>query len=173
MSNILLSGRHDKTATVDDGDFDWLNQWAWRYFRIDNQEYAVRTEESDGRRRLIFMHRQIMNAQPGEIVDHADGNGLNNIRGNLRIATASQNAANRKVLPAHKSSQYRGVHWDRRKRRWIAEIHACGRVRHLGYFSSEEAAAARYNEAAHAWFGEFAQLNVLIGSALDQEGSAA
>lgn len=173
MNSIPLSGSDGKHAVVDDNSFDWLNRYAWRYLRIDTKEYACRTEKAEGKRRLIFMHRAIMDAQPGEIVDHADGDGLNNVHDNLRIATASQNAANRKVLPKHTTSRYRGVRSMDGSNRWIARIHAHGQNRHLGCFATEEEAALAYNVAALESFGEFAQLNHVPGVEPELEELAA
>jgi hypothetical protein len=71
-----------KAALVDDDQFAGLSQYRWRYA---SSGYAVRTVRANGRRRHIFMHRQIMAAQPGQLVDHIDHDRLDNRRENLRF----------------------------------------------------------------------------------------
>jgi hypothetical protein len=101
-------------------------------------------------------------------VDHADGDGLNNQRYNLRPADHTLNNANRRPATTHsgkaKSSRYKGVHWfkpgpGKGRARWHAQIRIGGRDRSLGYFYDEEAAARAYDAAARAEWGEFAHPN--------------
>ena len=109
-----------------------------------------------------MMHRLVMAAVSGQSVDHIDGNGLNNQRANLRLATQSQNLANSSGRPH--SSKYKGVFWskdERYKRRWWARIKKNGKSTHLGIFATEEEAAAAYNQAAIEMFGDFSRINVL------------
>ena len=57
------------------------------------------------------------------------------------------------------SSRFKGVSWHRKRERWVANIQIDGRLRHLGYFTEEEDAAAAYDRAAKRHFGEFCLLN--------------
>ena len=95
-----------------------------------------------------------------EVVDHIDGNGMNNIRENLRPSSFSQNQGNRKKTPGT-SSRFKGVTWVKHKYRqcWKATIKAYGESYFLGEFFNEEDAARAYDEAAIKIFGEFAVLN--------------
>ena len=90
-------------------------------------------------------------------VDHEDGNGINNQRHNLRPATTSQNAANRRRVASVR--KYRGVHWREDRRKFRAIIKVNGKNLQVGYFTNEEDAARAYNAAAVQHFGEFAKLN--------------
>lgn len=142
-----------KYALVDDEDFEWLNKFNW---------YATKGRNEDiwyaGRGRPISrMHREIMNAPADKQVDHKDGNGLNNQKSNLRLATNQQNQRNQK--PRNSSSKFKGVHWYKRDQVWIAYIQINGELKRLGYFNSEILAAQTYNLAAKMYFGEFARLN--------------
>lgn len=117
--------------------------------------YVQRSERIGGKRQPIYLHRLIANARRGEIVDHINGNGLDNRRENLRIATAQLNSVNRRSYTP--SSGYRGV--VARGNRWQASISIKRRFKSLGYFGDAESAARAYDAAAIAEFGEFAVLN--------------
>ena len=89
------------------------------------------------------------------LTDHADHDGLNNQRYNLRPATSGQNLQN--SLPRISArSPYKGAIWNSQQRKWQAEIRMDGRKRHLGYFLSDLEAAYTYDAAARELFGEFA-----------------
>jgi hypothetical protein len=111
-------------------------------------------------RRKILMHRVITNAPEGVLVDHIDGNTLNNQRSNLRLCTNQQNGMNRKPRQ-NGSSRYKGVTWNPSNRCWVAQIKAAGNIQYLGSFKDERDAAREYNNAARQHFGEFARLNVI------------
>lgn len=107
--------------------------------------------------RTVYMHRLIMGAKKGQEVDHIDGDGLNNSRENLRIASRSQNCANRKSYKP--KSGFRGVYAQPYGQTWQVKISVNGRMIRGGNFSNPEDAALRYDELAREHFGEFATLN--------------
>jgi hypothetical protein len=150
---------HGKVAIVDAGDFDWINQWKWRCVKSLNVWYAIRSrwkaEKMEDEN--IFMHRVIMQPKGNLRVDHIDRNGLNNSRSNLRLATFSQNACNRKI-PKHNASGYKGVYWDKDSNKWRAEIRTKGKLFRLGKFHNIKDASAAYKEAAQKYHGEFARI---------------
>jgi hypothetical protein len=137
-----------KYALVDAADYEWLNQWRWHSIN----GYAVRCE----RGKRIFMHRAIMRAPKGKIVDHGDGNRCNNYRTNLRICTRQDNVHNA-AKRAGSSSRYKGVSFCRRPGKWHAQIKFKGHSIHLGYFGDEAEAARAYDRAAVERFGVFAR----------------
>jgi hypothetical protein len=92
-----------------------------------------------------------------ELIDHRDGNGLNNTRRNLRRATDAQNC--RDSPQRRGASQFKGVTWVARNEKWRAVIAVCGKQTSLGYFEHEYDAARAYDAAALKHFGEFACIN--------------
>jgi hypothetical protein len=93
------------------------------------------------------------------VVDHINGNGLDNRRENLRICSQALNCANAKKTKG-KTSRFKGVFWNRQSKKWCAQIGNKKRNHIIGYFNSEARAAQAYNRKAKEFFGEFARLNV-------------
>lgn len=93
-------------------------------------------------------------------IDHIDGNKTNNQRKNLRSATRSQNARNRKIQ-SNNTSGFKGVCWDKDRNKYRAYIRVDYKLIHLGYFDDPIEAARVYDKAAILYFGEFAKLNFL------------
>jgi hypothetical protein len=140
MKKIQLT--QGKFAIVDDADYEWLNQWKWYACADCNTYYAVRAAYKDGKQTTVQMHRQILSLKPSDPrqCDHRDGNGLNNRRKNLRIATHAQNQHNQKPQKGG-TSIYKGVSWHRHTAKWCARIGVNGQAICLGYFDSEIEAA--------------------------------
>lgn len=146
---------------IDDDDWKKVSRYRWVASKAwHNNWYArvcVDSDHTKSGKTTILMHRLILDFPRG-FVDHRDGNGLNNRRANLRQANPRQNAHNqRKGIRG--LSQYKGVSWDSRCRRWMASIRVNGRTEFLGRFLCEAGAARAYDEAAYRNFGEFARLN--------------
>jgi len=142
-------------AIVDQDDYQKLAGYPWQlYENKSGNLYAVRFDNG----RSIKMHRVIMNAPPGKIVDHRNHEGLDNTKRNLRFATISQNNCNVKRTK-NCSSKYKGVCRRKGRNKWHACIsYNCKKI-HLGYFDNEEDAARAYDEAAKVYHGNFAMLN--------------
>ena len=159
MKQILLT--HGYFTMVDDEDYEYLNQWKWQVHIKKHGIYAVRNGyEKGGKRPWISMHRLIMNAQKGVLVDHKDRNGLNNQKDNLRFCSYSQNAMNRGADSDKVTSVYKGVGVHAVKGRNY--ISAVIRGLFLGDFLTEEDAARAYDRKAIELFGEFARTNFPI-----------
>ena len=121
--------------------------------------YAVRQETiGAGKQRPVRLHRVIARrmglAIDGKHVDHKNRNGLDCRRENLRVATMSQNKCN---MPAPRSnaSGFKGVHFDKRTGRWVAQIGIGGRREWLGYHDTPIQAHAAYVARAKELHGEF------------------
>jgi hypothetical protein len=148
-----------KFALADPADFYWLNKFNWYAIRSNNTWYALRSVKTNGRRSVISMHCQIMPLPKGLLVDHANGNGLDNRRSNLRPATVAENAHNRRKCSPRKSSRFKGVRWNRNNKQWAVSIIDNHKSIFIGYFDNEITAAKAYDEAAKKYHGQFASLN--------------
>lgn len=154
MREVILN--HGHVALVDDADAGLVMKYRWRSWkqRKTGVIYALATTPRSEGHQNIRMHNLIA----GQLyVDHRDGNGLNNQRGNLRPATNQQNSANAPGRGG--SSKYKGVCFRRRSGRWRAYIRVNGAQIDLGEFRTEVEAAIAYNSAAAEHFGEFARPN--------------
>jgi|LSQX01.2.fsa_nt_gb hypothetical protein len=158
MKRIPLSQGY--VALVDDEDFGLImSHNKWFANKHHGNVYAkCNITRPDGRRTTLKMHRLIMDARQGEVVDHINGNGLDNRKCNLRITNERENAANRKP---HKgtSSRYKGVSYHKQHNKWQSNICVNYKCLYLGIFEKEVDAAIAYDIAAVKHFGEFARLN--------------
>ncbi|MFA5783698.1 MAG: HNH endonuclease [Phycisphaerae bacterium] len=147
-----------KFALVSPSDFPAISQYNW-YARKSNWTcYATFCRKINGRTKSFDMHRIIMNPPPGLVIDHIDGNGLNNCRSNLRIATPAQNSRNT-CAKKNGQSKYKGVSPEKRRYCWRATLTINGKQMHIGQFASEIQAAKAYDKAAKKYHGNFARLN--------------
>lgn len=149
-------------AKVDDTDYQALCVYNW--FVSDVRAPVIYARRMvDARRkhkRAITMHREILGvSDPGVFVDHIDGDGLNNQRSNLRIATRGQNQANR-IKRTVFNSRFKGVR-ALPNGTWFTEIYCDKSRTSIGTFQFEIAAAIAYNAAAIHRFGAFAHLNTI------------
>ena len=156
----IICTRKGEEILVDDEDYEWLNQYTWR---IDvSHGYAMTTlpRDSNGRQRHIYMHRLITGLQPGDGLeaDHWNRNKADNQRGNLRVCTQLENKKN---IGRRKSNTagYKGVTFDKKTGRWIAQRTCDNKLHFLGRFTSPEIAHEAYKKAALEMHGEFASLS--------------
>ena len=96
---------------------------------------------------------------PGHlVVDHIDRNGLNNCKANLRLCTQAQNVRNVTSVRGG-SSKYKGVRWDKIRRKWCVGVRVNNKRYYVGHFADEMAAGRAYDKKAKVLHGEFACLN--------------
>jgi hypothetical protein len=150
-------------AVIDDEDADLVTGFKWYAMKVEGKVYAAGWKHMPPGRFFVHLHRLITNAQPGEIIDHADRDTLNCRRSNLRRATRQQNNCNRGASRRGTTSKYKGVFLCRQTGRFRAQITINRKRIYLGYFDSEENAARAYNAKAVELFGEFAYLNPVDG----------
>lgn len=142
-----------KYAIVDDCDYEALSQYHWFIIPDGCNPYVCAKQGGQH----VRMHRIIMNATEGQIVDHINGNTLDNRRSNLRVVTPSQNAMNRRRR-ADNSSGHVGVCYVSTKQKWFAYITVQGKKKILGQFQNKEDAIEARKKAEKIVFGDFARL---------------
>lgn len=146
--NIIL---HDgNVMLIDCDDAHFLE----KYHLINYGGYCVARKMTNAKREKAFLHRLVMNAPKGYLVDHINRNILDNRKVNLRLATPAGNSRNRKPRG---NAVYKGIRKTFNK--WSATILVDGKSKFLGNFHTPELAAQAYNDAAILYYGEFAWLN--------------
>jgi len=149
--SALIPLTQNKVATVDRRDFEWLSRHKWHAKKLGGKFYACRTEKG----RTILMHREIMQAPEGMVVDHQKDNTLNNRRRNLRVCTQAQNRANSR--PHGGRSGFKGVYPQGDK--WYGVVERDGKQHYAGSFPTPELAARARDRLAIQLFGPYAWLN--------------
>ena len=136
-----------RVAVIDETDYILVEDYKY-YFK---DGYAVRNLGPTGRQRTIFMHNDIMGTPRRPLsVDHKDGDGLNNCRSNLRIASKELQMFNR-MFP--KRNLPRGVY--KANSRYAARYRSGGRLVHIGMFNDPDEAHFAYREAVYKIYGEY------------------
>ena len=151
---MLIELTKGMQAVIDDEDYELIRPYKWFAIPKGKTAYAIGYRHGFSTGKRVSMHA-VLNPE-FELTDHANGNGLDNRRVNLREATKSQNAANCR----HKStSGFRGVCWHKRRQRWTVQLKLNYRNILYAHFDAKEEAAREYDKVAKEVFGEFACLN--------------
>jgi len=160
-----------KYAIVDNEDYKKVSKYLWYLFPNGSGNlYAKRNVKleltkkwKDSKKTTQLMHRFILGLDfnDKQQVDHINGNGLDNRKENLRVATSNLNNHNRLKLPPTKTSKYKGVSRCNQTRKWIAFITHYGKSINLGRYDTEIEAALAYNIKAVEIYGDEAVLNAL------------
>lgn len=156
---MLTRGYH---ALVSVEDYERVSAIKWRACIDERSQivYARAHLPGSGKRGVdLIMHRFIMNAAPGQRIDHRDGDGLHNWRENLRPATNAQNVRNQRGhITGKATSKFKGV-YRLPSGLFRAQIMCQYRKINLGSFTTEQDAAMAYDANARKLHGEFARLN--------------
>jgi len=159
MEKIKLS--QGKFTLVDDNDFKALNQFKW-YARPSRKIFYATRNSNPRKLKLpqIQMHRVIIGEIPkGKEVDHIDGDGLNNQRNNLRLASISENAMNKGAYKNNKSG-HKGICWNEREKKWSATGKLPNKKqKNLGDFKNIEDAIKAREKFVLKYYGEFTRKN--------------
>lgn len=150
-------------AIVDDEDFKVVSKFKWHVYIAKRKNGSVRTVYA---RRGVYdpstqntisegLHRFILGLTNEKVdVDHRNGNGLDCRRINLRIATRTQNNANRRMA-SFSSSGYRGVYFHKKAKKWMAQLVFQSKPIYLGVFDTVQDAVEVYNAKAKEIWGDF------------------
>ena len=176
---MIISGC--QVLEFDNEDIGIITAHTWGLNSSKTSKYAKTSIRKNGVISRPYIHRMLMNdaleqyAKENSLplnkvfVDHIDRNGLNNRRTNLRVCTRTEN--NRNSMRSKNKSGFKGVSFDRRKKKFRARIHVAHKVGYkeifIGYFQTAIEAAKAFNEAALKYHGSFAYLNKLEDSKND------
>jgi len=164
MAEVTLN--NGLISIVDDEDFALVSQFKWYASKSCGRIYPLTNIKTNEGRKLLRMHRLLLNPPAGQLVDHIDGDSLNNTRANLRLCTQKENLRNRgKDKVKNPTSKYKGVSLNRRSVNmgqasiWRATLNVDGKQIHIGSYPTEVDAAVAYNTFAIKHYGEFAYIN--------------
>ncbi len=160
MDKVIINRRGEKHRIIfDKGDLEIIESFHLRVSCKSGCLYAQGHKKGESSKKVQALHRVLMNAKPGEVVDHKNGNTLDNRRSNLRVCRQAQNLQNKSKFKRKCSSAYKGVDWVKKDKRWRARVYKDGKQVFGSYFDNELDAAKAYNKNAKRFFGEFARIN--------------
>ena len=139
---------------VDDADFERFRQFKWW---LSAARYVHGRYTGTWKDNYVYLHKLILKAPAGLVIDHKNGIKLDNRRSNLRICTQAQNCINSSVR-SNSQSGYKGVARCG-KNTWSAQIAYDGKPVWLGTYPNIEGAARAYDKAALELYGDFARTN--------------
>ena len=168
MKTVPLSQGY--ITIVDDFEYDRAMVGPKWYARVERRPdgstwnvYVLRNVIRNGKRTTEQLHRFLLGITDPKIeVDHRDGDGLNNCRSNLRVATAAQNQHNQR-LRIDSTTGLKGTYFHEGAGKFKAQITVNRKVKGLGHFTSPYDAARAYDGAALEAFGDFAMTNCALG----------
>lgn len=160
MSTVTIPLTQGKVARIDADDWPRVSRYRWHAVLSRGYTWYARRRcrLPGGRRGTHCLHQFVLGLPPGSMVDHIDGDGLNNTRANLRPATPAQNKANSRRYRTNVSG-YKGVAKRTGYNRWQAAITQGGKRHFLGWYPNPEDAARAYDRKARELFGPFAHCN--------------
>lgn len=150
----------NKETLVDDEDFEMLNKFKWYADKAYGTYYAARYIRSTTSKKgwtSLRMHRAIMGKNKGKEIDHIDGDGLNNKKSNLRVCSHAENMKNRGKQKDN-STGFKGVWYNKRNNKYIAEITVNGKKTWLGQKTTAEEAYKLYAIGCIKYHKEYAKL---------------
>ena len=153
--SVCLLVNRPVEVLIDANDFQRISKhrWCLSTKRHGGRAYVVRCSYPENK--IVMLHREILGAKSGRLVDHINLNSLDNRKSNLRFCTASQNCQN-KGRQANNTSGFKGV-WKHRPGKWRAIVKANYRKYDLGLFDSPLAAFEARRNILEKVHGEFAR----------------
>lgn len=153
-----LTSKQGVKILVDDDMYETLSPFTWIIHnrgRVTKRLYAIRFDENQ---KYTQMHHDVVGKKKGKVVDHINGNSLDNRRENLRHCTQQENCLN-KAISSKNTSGVKGVYWEKSRKKWVARIFLQGKQTFIGRFDRLENAKKAYNKEAKKLHKEFSKLN--------------
>lgn len=144
----------ERSTILDKEDFEYFSQWKWY---CSFYGYAVRGKTINGKRTIVYLHREILQTKKNQEVDHINRNRLDNRRKNLRICVRTDNRQNTTKFKG--SSKFWGVYWNKQTKSWRTRIQKNRKMYEGGLFHDEILAAKKYDELARLYYGNNAKTN--------------
>jgi hypothetical protein len=146
MQTIPLS--QGQGALVDDDAYPLLSdfRWSYRAERDGRQGYAVRHHKVNGKDRLLYLHRHLMQPGPGQEVVFLNHDSLDCRRENLRVVSKGEARQHHRVRRDSKSG-IKGVRYNNASDTWSTFVYRNGLCQHVGTFYSQEQAVQAYEQA--------------------------
>lgn len=148
---------------IDDEDYERLKNFNYFLHKIDPKKpgliYFNRNVHIHGKRIWPLLHRDIMQCTmfDGKVIDHINGNTLDNRKVNLRVSSHTENIWNQKLRTSN-TSGVKGVSWSRRREKWQAQIMVNRKAISLGFYTDIEDARNAYAKASAELHGEFGRV---------------
>lgn len=162
MIIINTTGKHKRDVLIDEENYNEISKRKW-IVKISKQKYesVISNYWEDGKKKSIKLANVILNNLNSEkIVDHKNGNTLDNRKQNLRICDSTKNSWNR-GFHKNNTTGFKGVRFRIDRGNYIAVIGE--KSNYLGTFSSARLAAIRYDIESIKRFGEYARTNGKLG----------
>jgi hypothetical protein len=159
---LKLSGKRfgEVFTTIDDEDLDKLSKHRWwantqgKLIRVETDLF--KDEQIIWKRKRISLPRYLLNIKRRNlVVDHIDGNPLNNQKSNLRVCCEISNARNRKNLNKNNKSGVRGVGWNKFRNKWVAQLMYNRKHIFLGYFLKKDDAISAVIKGRDKYFKKY------------------
>lgn len=158
MKHLPLSNS-DRPGIVDDDIYEQIKDRAWRVIKVSNGAFYIGWKSHKaGKDVTVYLHRLVM-GDPKGMVDHKNGDTFDNRRENLRVTTNSQNQMNSAKRKTPTASRYKNVTWNKKLKKWKAQLRVDGKDFFLGYFEEERHAAEAVELSRPILHGEHARSN--------------
>jgi hypothetical protein len=160
FGKLTKAYKEDLKFLVDQEDYElWVKGNSFRLdTNKDGKHKSVQFSNRNGGLHSKLLHRLIMDAGPNDIIDHKNGNVLDNRKSNLRFATISENNQNRQLTKKN-SSGIKGVSWHKQNKKWVAYINIDGKRINLGCYENLDDAEDVVRKARIELHREFARFS--------------
>jgi hypothetical protein len=143
---VIIYLNNGLSTIIDLEDFSKLDENFTYFANPKNYVFRMSSRKDEGKRKAIYLHRELMNCPDGMMIDHINGDRLDNRKSNLRIVTNAQNSQNRHGNYKGSKSGLRGAVWCERDNGWIARVKLNGKQHYLGTYKTPEEAFQKASE---------------------------